>query len=111
MGKIPELSECNPGLLPTEFNVLVLPAPVDEKIGSIILAEKTKTADEAAQTRGRLVAVSPLAFCYENWPEGSRRPEVGDVVIFGKYAGVLIEGTDKREYRAIKDKDVAAIVL
>lgn len=108
---IPPLSECNPGLFPVEYNVLICPEPIEEKIGSIYRPSVTKDADEASQTRGRLVAVSPLAFNYDAWPEDARKPAVGDVVWFGKYAGTLIEGADKREYRLCKDKDVGAIVL
>lgn len=111
MAMIPALSECNPGLIPVEYNVVILPEPVEEKIGSIIRPNVTKDADEMAQTRGRLVAISPLAFNYDNWPVDARKPVAGDVVWYGKYAGVLVTGADKREYRICKDKDVGAIVL
>lgn len=111
MALIPELSECKPGLFPVEYNVLIFPEPVEERVGSIIRPSVTKDADEAAQTRGRLVAVSPLAFNFDNWPADARKPEPGDIVWYGKYAGVLVTGADKREYRMCKDKDVGAIVL
>lgn len=111
MGLIPSLSECDPGLYPVEFNVLILPEPVEEKKGSIILPDQVKEMDKSAQTRGRLVAVSPVAFDYAEWPEGSRRPAPGDEVWFGKYAGVLVTGRDGREYRLCKDRDVGAVAL
>lgn len=112
MGAIPQLTDCEPGLAPVEYNVLIAPEEVEEKTsGGIILIDKTKETDELAQCRGRLVAASPLAFNYDNWPEGARKPAVDDVVWYGKYAGTLIEGRDKRMYRLLKDKDVGAIVL
>jgi chaperonin GroES len=111
VGKIPELNECAAGLQPVEFNVLIAPEEVEERTkGGIILPGQTKETDQLAATKGRLVAVSPLAFTYESWPEGSRRPEVGDVVWFAKYGGTLVTGEDGKEYRLLKDKDVAAIV-
>lgn len=112
MGTIPQLSECDPGLAPVEYNVLVAPEEVEEKTsGGIILIDKSKDTDQLAQCRGRVVAASPLAFNYDNWPEGARKPEVGDVVWYGKYAGTVIEGRDGKTYRFCKDKDIGAIVL
>lgn len=109
--KIPELSELNPGMIPVEFNCIVFPEPIEEKIGSLYRANVTKDADEMAQTRGRLVVISPLAFNYDNWPDGARKPKAGDIVWYGKYAGVLVTGKDGREFRILKDKDIGAIVL
>jgi chaperonin GroES len=112
MTSIPELSECDAGLQPVEYNVLIAPEAVQEKTaGGIILAQTTQETNKLAATRGRLVAVSPLAFDYAEWPEGARKPAVGDVVWFGKYAGTLVTGKDGREYRLCKDKDVGALVL
>lgn len=108
---IPELSELNPGMIPVEYNVIIFPEPIEEKIGNIYRPNVTKDSDEAAQTRGRLVAISPLAFNYDNWPDDARKPIAGDIVWYGKYAGVLVTGKDGREYRICKDKDVGAIVI
>lgn len=106
---IPSLSECNPGLRPSEFNVLVLPEEVPEKTkGGIILTDTIKDADKASGRRARLVAVSPVAFSYAEFPEGTK-PVVGDIVLIAKYAGTLVDGLDGREYRIIKDSDVAAV--
>ena len=111
MGKIPELNECNAGLQPVEFNVLIAPEEIEERTkGGIILPGQTKETDQLAATKGRIVAASVLAFTYEQWPEGSRKPAVGDVVWFAKYGGTLVTGEDGKEYRLLKDKDVAAIV-
>ena len=40
-----------------------------------------------AQQLGRIIAVSPFAFKYENgWPEGSA-PRIGDIGWFARFAG------------------------
>ncbi|WP_165842920.1 co-chaperone GroES [Phenylobacterium deserti] len=110
--KIPALTECDPGLAPTEYNILIIPEVIEEKTkGGLFLPEQVKETDELAQTRGRIVAASPLAFNYDNWPETARKPQVGDVVWYGRYAGTLIEGRDGKTYRLCKDKDVGAVVL
>ena len=111
MGHIPELSECNPGIAPMEYNCLVAPESAETKTaGGIILLDKTAETEALASQKGRLVALSPHAFSYAEWPEGARKPEVGDAVLFAKYAGGLIDGSDKREYRVLKDKDIIAVL-
>lgn len=111
MGKIPSLSECNPGGYPVEFNVVIAPEEVEEvtKAG-IIIPGMAKEKEDAASMRGRLISASPLAFNYDTWPDGSRKPQPGDVVLFAKYAGVLFKGADEREYRACKDKDLIMVL-
>jgi co-chaperonin GroES (HSP10) len=112
VGQIPSLEECNAGLTPVEFNVLVVPETVETKTaGGIFLPDQKKETDQLAATKGRIVAASVLAFTYETWPEGARKPAVGDVVWFARYGGTLVTGEDGREYRLLKDKDVAAIVI
>ena len=97
------------GINPTEYNVLVEPEKVEEKSrGGILLSDATLDRKQAFAVRGKLLAVSPLAFTYERWPEGTRKPQVGDTVIMTKAAGVMVEGLDGKEYRLLKDKDVAA---
>ena len=104
------MTECDPGVRPVEFNVLILPEPVEEKKGSIILPDQIKEQDRNATTRGRLVAVSPVAFDYASWPDEADKPKPGDLVWFGRYAGSLVTGRDGREYRLCKDKDVGAVI-
>lgn len=105
---VPNLS----GFYPTEFNVLVLPDDVDDVIttkGGVKLFKPVDTAEKEkyAGQRGRLIAVSPLAFSYEKWPAGAVPPQVGQKVIFAKYSGVRMESKkDGREYLLVKDKDI-----
>ena len=114
MGTIPKLEDCNPGLRPVEYNVIIAPEEVETVTkGGIIIADITKDADQLAQVRGLLVDVSPLGFNYDNWPEeaADMRPKAGDHVLYAKYAaGIDFTGDDGRKYRMIKDKDVAAVI-
>lgn len=99
------------GIVPTEFNVLIQPKMVEEKTkGGIILPDDTKERDQFAQMEGVLVACSPLAFTYADWPN-SDAPKVGDRVLFAKYSGAKVTGfKDGKEYRLCKDKDIAAVI-
>src|SRR3990167_5931570 len=100
------------GVSPTEFKVLVRPDKVEEKTkGGIILAQETRERDQAASTAGEIIAISPLAFTYADWPVTSNPPQVGDRVLFGRYAGMTIKGTDGEEYRLVNDKDIAGVYV
>lgn len=109
-GAIPSMSECDPGLKPTGFSVLIAPASTESKTkGGIILTDDITGRDKAATVRGRLISVSPVAFDFANWPEGTE-PKPGDAVYYAKFAGMVVEGRDGKEYRVCLDKDVAAII-
>jgi chaperonin GroES len=98
------------GLTPLEFFVVVQLDQTEERTpGGIILPTKTQDADKLATHEGTLIAASPHAFTYaDGWPEGSK-PEVGQRVLFKRYAGHLHE-RDGRTYRLLNDKDLVAIV-
>lgn len=110
MANLPALTDCKPGFVPTEFNVvIVVPDAETKTAGGIILLEKDAEAKQAAAMRGRLVAIAPLAGDGV-WPkDGPGRPVPGDEVVFAKYGGTLITGDDGREYRLAKDKDIIAV--
>jgi chaperonin GroES len=98
------------GILPTEYKVLIAPVEVDQKTkGGIIIPDETKERDQFAQMRGVLVAVSPLAFTYDDWKD-AKPPKVGDEVLFAKYAGAVVDGKDGKKYRLTNDKDIAAVL-
>jgi co-chaperonin GroES (HSP10) len=100
----------DPGFTPTEFNVLILPDIVEEKTkGGIILPGSTKDAEQHAAQRGLLVDVSPVAFTYETWPQGSEPPQKGQRVVTGRHVGIRLEGRDGRQYWLCKDKDIAGV--
>jgi co-chaperonin GroES (HSP10) len=99
------------GMLPMEFHVIVKPDPLEEvSPGGIILrTEQAKDRDKLAIEEGTLVAVSPMAFTYADWPEGARKPEVGDRVVVKRHAGWL-RTVGKQDYRILNDKDIVAII-
>jgi co-chaperonin GroES (HSP10) len=99
------------GLIPTEFCVVVEMDAAPDKVGSILMPTQVADRDKLAADEGTLVAVSPLAFTYDNWPEGSRKPEVGDRVVFRKFAGLLRTNKENgKDFRLLNDKDIVAIV-
>lgn len=100
---------CN--LRPVEYNVVIKPKAVEAKTaGGIILLDKTVDADKLAADEGEIVAVSDLAFNYDDYPVESR-PKVGDVVKFSRYAGTTIrDDKGEIEFRIVKDKDIWAVV-
>ena len=103
----------NSGITPTEYNVLVKPRAVEETTkGGIILSQDIMNLDKNAQTRGVIVAMSPMAFVNPDWPEGSQLPQIGDAVSYARYAGASskIEGMDGVEYIINKDKDITAVL-
>lgn len=112
---IPHVSECQPGLRPTEYNVIVAPARVSKTLGAsgVIQApdEYVETAEMAMQV-GRIISMSPLAFNYDQWKDfPDQKPKVGDIIWYARYAGALIESAfDGQQYRMVKDKDIAAVI-
>lgn len=98
------------GLIPVEFFVVVELDTIEETTkGGIILPGSVTDKDKLATEEGTLIAVSPLAFNYEKWPEGSRQPVVGDRVIFKRYDGLLKDRNGK-SFRLLNDKSIVAIV-
>lgn len=105
---LPTLNDCKPGIRPLEYYVLIAPETIEEKTqGGIILPQAKREVDEIATQKGRIVAQSPLAWSFADGD--AHRAQVGDVVLFGRYAGSLIEGADGKTYRLCRDKDVAGI--
>ena len=99
------------GIKPIEFNVLVRQKEVEAVTkGGIIRPEINKEREQAAAIEGEIIAVSPLAFTYEKWPEGFQLPKPGDHVAFAKYAGMKLRGRDDVEYLILKDKDISCVI-
>ena len=97
-------------LIPMEFNVVVLLDKQAEKTaGGIFLPQSKQDRDKLEHEEGELVAVSPHAFSYAEWPEGARKPQVGDRVLLARFAGVLRE-RNGRDFRIVKDKDIVAVI-
>ncbi len=91
---------------PLHDRVIVEPLPVEEKTaGGIIIPD---TAKEKPQ-KGVVVAVGQ-----GRWDEdGERRipldVKVGDVVLYGKYAGTEVQ-IDGEEYLIMRESDIYAIL-
>jgi co-chaperonin GroES (HSP10) len=99
------------GIVPTEFKCLILPKPVEQKVGSILLPDSTMEAEKYAAIEGTIVALSHLAFTYADEAEWQgHKPKPGQRVLHAKYAGVRVKGKDGVEYLLVNDKDVVAVV-
>lgn len=98
------------GISPVEYNIVVRMDPVEEKTAGGLYLPQTKTErDKLAADEGTIVAASPLAFTYADWPEGSRVPQVGDRILMAQFDGRIWERGGVT-YRLIKDKSVIAVV-
>lgn len=101
------------GITPLEYKVVVRPNVTD--VGflksktsdfKLIKAIETEERDKHAAMEGELIAISTSAFTYE---ENVTIPPVGATVVFARYSGVTLVGTDGIEYRVMNDKDVVAV--
>lgn len=109
--KVPELTDCKPGIEPFEFQCLVRMAKVEEKTaGGIFLTDATKSGLSWGADHARLIEVSPAAFSYHEWPHGFTKPKAGDVVFVGRFPGTEVEGKDGEKYRLINDREILAVV-
>lgn len=95
------------GIEPLDTKCLVLPDPVEEKIGSIILADQTKEKEAWKRQKCTLVAKGASAFA--DW--GSDKPSAGDRIFVAQYSGAKIEADDGKTYWVINDEDIIARVL
>ena len=98
------------GIRPVEYMVLVAPKKVEEQTASgIYLPDSHKEKEQHAQKEGVLIAVSPLAFNYDTWPDDADKPRVGQRVLFFRYQGDEVEGVDGKTYWLLKDKAIAGV--
>jgi chaperonin GroES len=92
------------GINPVGWRVLIKPQEVREvsKGGIILTTEKSKEREQMANTTGIVIAMGDQ--CYADEP--APWCQVGDKVIFAKYAGLLYLGKDGQAYRMVNDKDI-----
>jgi co-chaperonin GroES (HSP10) len=92
------------GINPVGWRILVLPREIEEKTesGIILTTEVTKEREQLANTTGIVVAMGNQ--CYNDEP--AKWCQVGDKIIFAKYAGLTYRGKNGKIYRMINDKDV-----
>lgn len=97
------------GINPLDVRVLVKPDKVEEKTkGGIILPDQHKEQQKWATVKGTLVAVGANAWAEAKVSNGFVPPLAGSRVLFAKYGGVNLEGTDGEEYRIMNDEDIVA---
>jgi len=93
-----------------EYKVIVEPREVEKKTkGGLILADETVEKDEFRRQEGILVAVSPMAFTFPEWPEDVPKPKTGDRVMFSKFSADTFVGKDGKDYWIMKDTSIMAI--
>jgi len=97
------------GIYPIEYKVLVKVDEIQpgEKLykGVIVIPD---TANTIHQRTGTLVALGGKAFDDFGLPV----PEIGNKVMFNRYAGVEVKNCENRaeEWRILNDKDINAIL-
>lgn len=107
---LPKVSETDPGMKPLEFNVLVLPRVIQrQRASGIFVPENAAQREEEGGDEGLLVAISPLAFNEQDFPNPDAIPKVGDHAMFARYAGKSFVGKDGRVYRVMKDKEILGV--
>ena len=96
------------GINPCGWRVLIKPQEVKDtsKGGIIIATEVSKEREQMGNTTG--VVISMGKQCYADEP--APWCQVGDKVIFAKYAGLLYLGKDGSQYRMGNDKDITGIL-
>lgn len=96
------------GIHPKGHRVLILPNAVETttESGIVISVGTNVDRERLAQLKGTVIEIGSSA--WHDQPEPWA--EVGDVVIFGKYSGLIYQGADELEYRIINDLDIVAKV-
>ena len=101
------------GIRPMEYNVIVKPDDVETTTkGGLIIPPSKIEKDEFARTEGTLVAASPMAFSFTDWPaDDDSKPRVGDRVVFSRYQATEVTGRDGGKYWIMKDKAIAGVMI
>ena len=118
-GRVKEALAFDPANLPIKVGLwYVLIAPVRPKAtseGGLVLAEETKAAEDHLITIGKILDMGD--FCWKSkTPSGldlsqdSRKPVIGDFVLFQQYAGTRIVMKDGRTLIVLTDTEVIGVV-
>lgn len=119
--ELAELEESSPadirGVKPFEFKIIVKPVKVRRtSAGGIEYPDEIIDQMQRAVSKGHLVSVSPFAFSFldpdcftyeqarQKWPDAV--PEIGAMVMFGRYCGNEFYAADGDLYRILNDKDI-----
>ena len=98
------------GITPVNFCVLVRVDEVDVMTtGGLFIPEVMLEREQMAHDRGTLIDKSDNAF--NDW--NGKHPEIGDKIIFKKFAGTIIQHRNDRKvigkYRLCNDNEIFAI--
>lgn len=97
--------EMKPGVSARHYKVIVLLDQVVSKTaGGIQIPTESLERAENGQTEGVLVSKGGQAFV--DWTDP---PEVGERVVFSKYAGQTLIGEDGLKYRIMNDNDIGGV--
>lgn len=98
---------------PCGFMVLVKPEYEKEldwgPLGKFVIAESDRRGVAQVQ-KGKVVAIGPTA--WRAYDDGQRWCEVGDTVMYTRWAGAIIENPDKKDdlYVLLPDADIRAVL-
>lgn len=100
---------------PLGYWVLLKDDPIEEKKGSVYLPDSTKEKDLHGNIFATVEALGELAFTTGTPGMDDfrklRAPEVGQRVLFRKYAGAhFVDGEGGGVYRMVKDDEIKAII-
>lgn len=96
------------GCVPIGTKILVLPDQIaTATAGGIQLPPEVIERQALAVTTGMIVAVGRAAF--QDWADPSEAPIPGARIHMARYAGLLIDGKDNKQYRLIQDVEVAGV--
>ena len=94
------------GLIPLGHRVLLYPEVIEStSAGGIIIPKEVTHKERMAQITATVVAVGEGCWLDTTVPAWC---EVGDKVLIGKFAGLLYDGEDDKEYRIVNDMDIVA---
>jgi chaperonin GroES len=98
----------NSGLRPVGRAVLVQPYKVEEyTAGGLILPDEVRKKDQLAEQRAVIIEIAPGAWAGESTP----RAQVGDRILFSKWAGYQTIGPkDAGQYRIVNDSDIFTVI-
>lgn len=91
------------GLKPLGRAVLVVPFEVKKPGSMIVIPDNVRSNQLQIETQVTVIEIGPTAWHDEPVP----RAVAGDVVLVGKFAGVMARGpNDGKDYRLINDTDI-----
>jgi len=101
----------NPPLNPTSYHLIIATEEVEKisKGGIVMMTENEAKREKLGSAQGYIIAIGPHA--WEELSNGEPWAEIGDKVVFDRYAGTVpqVDGLDDGRFRILKDEDVIAV--